>query len=83
MFLGKYRREVLNQVPLWIPTSKMQAVEAEMMWPALYAEVEFPAFIPHPLHDGRNFVTKNGRLNMKLENDWLIKYKGTWSRAML
>lgn len=83
MYLGKYRREILEKMDIKIPQDKWESVEMEITFPKEYVKLDPVVYIPQPLRDGNNFVTKYGRVNMKLENDWLVKYKSTWSRSML
>jgi hypothetical protein len=84
MYLGKYRREVLAKIELPVPQTKLEAVEQEQFWTRKYAEVDGEImFLNPPLRDGNNFVTKFGRICMKLENDYLVKYKTTWHRNMI
>ena len=85
MYLGKYKREALKGMDFPIVTTKLEAVDYEETWTAQYISREnaHTVLLTPPLHDGQNFVTIEGRMYMKLENDYLIKYKGTWSRSML
>ena len=84
MYLAKYRREVLAKMELPIPKTKLEAVEQEELWTRKYSEVDGDLlFLNPPLRDGNNFVTKFGKICMKLENDYLVKYKATWHRNMI
>ncbi len=84
MYIGKYTRKDLERVKLFIPKDKMDAVENEVTWTNEYAsKADSVIMMNPPLRDGYNFVNKNGRLNMKLENDYMIKYKATWNRSMI
>ncbi len=84
MFLGKYRREILAKLELPIPKTKLEAVDFEQTWTRKYAEIDSEMLYLLPLlRDGNNFVTKFGKMAMKLENDFLIKYKFTWHRSMI
>lgn len=85
MYLGKYKREALKGMELPIVYSKLQAINYEETWTRDYImrpEAHVVLLTP-PLHDGSNFVTIRGKQYMKLENDYIIKYKGTWNRSMI
>lgn len=78
MCLGKYVTKDLPPLPAQ-PGSKRQAVEFEGQYcSAIHGSVLFPDFI-----ESNTFVDKNGRNNMIIENDYLIKYKGFWSMDMV
>lgn len=84
MYLGKYRREVLNKMYIPRAKNKIEAVEYEMTFNQLYCQIDGDVkLIDNPLHDTDIFVDKFGRKNMKLENELLIKYKATWHRNMV
>lgn len=84
MYIGKYVSDDLKKVNIPQPKSKIEAVELEVTWTRDFVKsAKSVLCIQPPLRDGSNFVTKNGRLNMKLENDFMIKYKGTWHRSMI
>jgi len=83
--LGKYKTIALRGMELPTVYSKLQAINYEETWTRDYImrpEAHVVLLTP-PLHDGSNFVTIRGRQYMKLENDFIIKYKGTWSRSMI
>ena len=83
-YLGKYRREVLAKMFIPLPKNKSEAVQYEVEFNKMYIDNE-PNFtlLFNDLRDRQVFEEKFGRLNMKLENKYLIKYKGTWSPAMI
>jgi len=85
MYLGKYMNSALKGMDIPSANDKYDAVEYEVTWTRSYVnnESSHTVLLSPPLHDGYNFVTINNKMYMKLENDWLIKYKGTWSRSML
>lgn len=71
-YFGKY---VSNDLPV-IPevTNKQEAIHWEIRWftkPHTILDHELPFHV-------ERFEEKHGRINMVLENDYLIKYKGTW-----
>lgn len=85
MYLGKYKRKALKGMEIPIVTTKLDAINYEETWTTQYINrpLSNTVLLSPPLHDGYNFVTVNGRMYMKLENDWIIKLKGTWSRSMI
>ena len=72
MFQGKFVTERLPRLPDPPPQSKWEVVALEVDFARLPADVTmFPEF-----YDGNHrFGWKNGRENMILENDYLVKYK--------
>lgn len=85
MYLGKYTHSALSRVEIPVITTKLEAIDNEEIWTAKYLEKEIDntLLLTPCLHDGHNFVTINDRLYMKLENDYIIKFKGTWHRSMI
>lgn len=84
MYLGKYRREVLNMMYIPKAHNKIEAVEYEMTFNTEYCKLDGDVkLLDNPLHDTDVFIEKFGRKNMVLENDLLIKYKATWNRSMV
>lgn len=84
MYLGKYSRQVLEQMEIPIPRTKAEAVSYESAWNEKYIKLDKGFTVFHqPLHDNHIFEDKFGRTNMILENDYIKKYKGTWSHEMI
>jgi len=84
MFLGKYRREILDQMIIPETKTKMEAVLAEISFNNEYERLEQKrGIICQPIVNTSNFEEKFGRNNMILENDYIKKYKGTWSLEMV
>ena len=83
MYLGKYTKEGLKLSKIPKANSKLQAVQYEKSWTVKYAGNTPTVVLNPPLRDGNNFVTIRGKMYMKLENDFIIKYKGTWNRSMI
>lgn len=81
-YMGKYRREVLMRVPIWETPSKVQAVEAERTWTEFYCRQQRPIVLFDDLNDRPVYEMKHGKMRMKIENDALIKWKGTWCMDM-
>ena len=84
MFLGKYRREILDKMSIPLTKTKMEAVLQECAFNEQYSKLETKmATIFNPLLNSDKFEEKFGRKNMILENDYIRKYKGTWSLEMV
>lgn len=84
MFLGKYRREILDKMEIPITETKAEAVDQEELFNRRYSELEpYKVVVDPPLVNGNIFEEKFGRKNMVLENEFVKKYKGTWCRAMV
>lgn len=80
-YLGVYERDVLKTVGIPDIRSKREAVEAEIWWTKAYcAEAGDVPVLFSELSDknAKREVVHHGRNNLVLENDFLIKYKGTW-----
>jgi len=80
MYAGKFRREVLDKITPWRwPTSKGAAVAMEGSWRDTYNKAEYPHLSRQWGHmpDGTEEVEKCGRLNVRCENEYYIKWKGT------
>lgn len=84
MFIGKYRREILETMNILPTTTKKEAVLAEMIFNKDYCSRESKLTTLFPEFRNSNvFEEKFGRKNMVLENEYLKKYKGTWSWDMV
>jgi hypothetical protein len=80
MFMGIYSQKILKKLDIPVIRSKEESIKEECNFHNKYLELEsVPVLFPDFDDDhatGTEF--KHGRLNIKLENDYLIKYKGTW-----
>lgn len=85
MYIGKYRRETLEQVGIPRVTTKREEHAQEFEWNAKYIAAE-PKLI-NPLlpefGDSGVFEDKFGRKNMILDSPYIRKYKGTWDVSMI
>lgn len=83
-YLGKYRRDILEKMVLPDTFNKEASIFNESRFNNQYRDLD-PDFITinPPLHTSEIFEEKCGRLNMKLENEYIIKWKGTWSISQL
>ena len=81
MYLGIYTRKTLSKVEIPIAHDKEDAIRYEVEWSKKYCESEknIPTLF-EDFSDGNSKRTVNifGRENLVLENEYLIKYKGTW-----
>lgn len=80
MYMGKYTRKDLAKVDFPEVRTKSKAVRYEDEWTSKYAP-DCPSL--WPLYDTDVFEQRNGRLNMVLENEHIVKYKGTWHPSMI
>jgi hypothetical protein len=81
MYLGIYTRETLNKMYIPMVKTKQDSIKYENDWHREYCSHEnVPIMFPE-FNDNRANGTeeRHGRINLVLENDYLIKYKGTWN----
>jgi len=81
MYMGIYTRSDLSKVELYSPITQRDSIVAEREWTKTYAQSADKVTVVFPdLRDSLNkgFTEHHGRTNMILENNYLIKYKGTW-----
>ena len=83
MYMGVYTRETLSKVPLYSPVTQRDSIRAEVEWTRTYHEAEPSAHLLFSDFTDRHARGRKeeryGRVNLVLENQYLIKYKGTWS----
>jgi hypothetical protein len=79
-YLGKYKKEILNQIGIPRIENKEEAIAAEHHWGAEYLRADKNAmqFMPELPVESDVFEEKHGRKNMVLSNGFITKYKGTW-----
>ena len=82
-YMGVYERRILEQLQIPVATTKKDQVVFEYTFADSYVSLvggAVPVMYPE-LDDEFNtgFVKRHGRENMVLENDVMIKYKGTWN----
>lgn len=83
MYMGKYRREILDKIEMPKVTSKAESVRLEADWTKIYVEAEDKLKIISTLRDSTKFKKVFGRKNMVIEDDNLIKYKHIWDASMI
>lgn len=80
-YAGVYERSIIEQIGVPKITTKREAIDNEIAWHKSYVEVAGEPVVLFPdLTDANSTrpVEKHGRANLVLENDYIIKYKGTW-----
>jgi hypothetical protein len=81
MYTGVFSRKTLSIVGMPDVNNKEEAICCEVYWANQYCKAEkvpvlFPGFNDHSARG--NIKSLFGRPNLVLENEYLIKYKGTW-----
>lgn len=81
MYLGIYHRDTLAAIGIPEISTKEEAIYHEMHWSNKYCRAEdVPVmFTNFTDHNNKGVVNLFDRPNLVLENEYLIKYKGTWS----
>lgn len=81
MYLGVYHRDTLAKTGIPQPTSKIEAIHYERAWSNHYCSLEDVPVLFQDFTDQLSKGTQEvlGRVNLVLENEYLIKYKGTWA----
>lgn len=84
MYLGKYKRSVLSAITIPTVSSKLQAVEQEILFNVAYVAADMNTrLLFTDFHNTNRFITKHKTKVMVLENKYLIKYKSCWNRSMI
>lgn len=87
-YLGKYKSHIMrkliedNKLNLEFVT-KMDAINLEWILGDLYEKYEKPYELFDDMQNIDKFVIKWDKKVMKIENDYLIKYKSIWSKTMV
>lgn len=77
-YFAKYKRTLAKQLGIPKISTKEQAIQHENQWNQKYKS-RFPVHIMfHHFKDGPKREHKYGRINMVIENEYFIKYKGKW-----
>jgi len=82
-FLAKYRRDFINRYELPTAKTKMEAVDAEDYLFQKHFFDDTLVALTDNFNKSEVFEEKFGRINMILENDYIKKYKATWSREQI
>ncbi len=80
MYMGIYSRKTLDRLTIPRVSTKEDSIRYEVEWHNEYRNYEaFPTMFPQfSDHNAKGTEERHGRINLVLENDYLIKYKGTW-----
>ncbi len=83
-YLGKYQTKYLKEMEIPKIESKMDSVVQEVDFNNKYTSISPYRTMTNPLNDKNGRVDYFlGRKNLIIENEYLIKYKGTWHRSMI
>jgi hypothetical protein len=80
-YAGVYERWVIEKIGVPAVTDKREAICYEIDWHKSYVEVAGTPVVLFPELTDANSTRqeqRHGRANLVLENDYLVKYKGTW-----
>lgn len=83
-YAGVYERSVIEQIGIPVIADKREAILYEIDWHKRYVEVAGKPVVLFPELTDANSTRqeqRHQRINLVLENDYLVKYKGTWSNA--
>lgn len=87
MYLLKYRREVLAKINIPEVRKKREAIRLEEVFNREYEKADGNIHIFNPRFTDDNFYgnyeERFGRRNLKMEDDYLIKRKGTWTTEQI
>lgn len=80
MYLGVYTRDTLAKVDLPVVRDREHAIELETAWCHRYADAGEWRLLFDDFTDAtaQRTEVRHGRVNLRLENDYLVKWKGTW-----
>lgn len=85
--LGKYRRVILDKMNLsdYLPTNMIEAIsKSELLFTSTYQSLDAETVVLFPnWKDGKVFEEKFGRTRLKIENEYLIKWKTHWTTDMV
>jgi hypothetical protein len=80
-YAGVYERWVIDQIGVPVMSDKRDSIRHEFDWHNKYVEVAGNPQVLFPELTDANSTRqeeRHGRINLVLENDYLVKYKGTW-----
>jgi hypothetical protein len=80
-YAGVYERSVIEQIGVPVMKDKRDAIHHEIEWHKRYVGVAGEPTVLFPeLTDANSLgmIELHGRTNLVLENDYIVKYKGTW-----
>lgn len=84
MYMMKYRRKILETMPIPVVPNKKMAVFWEVVFNEFYVglESQIKVLFPEVKHS-ETFMEKHGRLNMVMGNKYLLRFKGSWGQTPL
>jgi hypothetical protein len=80
-FTGVYERHVIEQVGVPVVTDKAHSILLEIDWNRRYVDIAGEPTVLFPELTDANatrVVQRHGRDNLVLENEFVVKWKGTW-----
>lgn len=84
MYLGYYNSKILEGMDIPLVSTKRDAVNQESFFMEYYiSESSNSNYLFEEFVDGEVYEFKHGRNNKVIENNYLKKYKGTWSPNMI
>lgn len=85
--IGKYRRSVLETLPLaeHVPTNMLEAISvSELLFTSLYHDADPSTVVLFPNWvDGSHIEERFGRPRLRIANEYLIKWKTRWTVDMV
>lgn len=86
MYMMKYRREILKQMPIPKVNTKKMAVYWEIVFNEFYCGLEgidnIKVLFPELTHSD-TIIERHGRENMVMANQYIRRYKGSWGQKAL
>ena len=84
MFIGKYRKSIVDNMDFVMPKNKEEAVEMEMTFNQQYLQLDpNTTILWRDFVDNDNIVEIFGEKRMLIENPFIKKWKGTYHRDMI
>jgi len=80
MYMMKYRREILEKLPIPDVPNKRMAVYWEMVFHAYYGGIENVVVLFPEVKHTNIIIKKHGRENMVIGNKYFMRYKGDWGQ---
>jgi hypothetical protein len=86
--VGKYRREVLNKMNVvdYLPRNMIAAIsKSELLFTSTYHSLDSSTVVLFPDwgDDGKVIEEKAGKKRLRIENEYIIKWKAHWSPEMV
>jgi hypothetical protein len=81
MFMGVFLPDLVARTDMPTVTDKEHSIELEVSWAKQYASLDPEApllFADFTDGTAQRTEVRHGRVNLRLENDYLVRHKGTW-----